>query len=135
MCLDNLHVDDDQWPKMVKWALPHKHRVKSANEVPEAERPKGCIKINKDTVDTFSQMLRDRLPGIPANTIANLVRIFGGADLISGVVPDDIYPVHLPTINSNAGIIPVPDMERFNPKPAFGGNTSYIIGPWSTAPP
>lgn len=25
-------------------------------------------------------------------------------------------------------LIPVPDMERFNPKPAFGGRTAYIWG-------
>ena len=49
--LDNLACDDDQWPKMVKWALTHKkQRVKSANEVPEAEHPKPCIKVKQETV-------------------------------------------------------------------------------------
>ena len=31
-------------------------------------------------------------------------------------------------VNSNAGIIPVPDLERFNPKPPFGNNMSYTWG-------
>ena len=72
-------------------------------------------------------MLRDRCPGIPANTITNLVKIFGASDLINGIVPGDIYTVHLPSksMKSTAGIIPVPDMERFNPKPPFGETTSY----------
>ena len=70
-------------------------------------------------------MLRDRCPGIPATTITNLISFFGGSDLINGVVPGDIYTVHLPTMKSTAGIIPVPDMERFNPKPPFGDTTSY----------
>ena len=110
---------------MVKWALTHKQGVKSANEVPEAERPKPCIKAKQETVDGFSQMLRDRCPGIPASTITNLVKIFGASDLINGVVPGDIYTVHLPTMKSTAGIISVPDVERFNPKPPFGQTTSY----------
>ena len=89
--LDNLICDDDQWPKMVKWALTQKQRVKSANEVLEAERPKPRIKVKQEKVDGFSQMLRDRCPGIPANTITNLVKIFGASDLINGIVPAHLY--------------------------------------------
>ena len=125
MYLDNLACEDDQWPKMVKWALHHKQRVKSANEVPEAERPKPCIKVKQETVDSVSQMLRDRCPGIPENTVTNLVNIFGASDLINGIVAGDIYILHLPTMKSTAGIIPVPDIARFNPKTPFGKTTSY----------
>ena len=125
---------------MVKWALTHKQRVKSANEVPEAKRPKPCIiRTSKKqwTPDGFSQMLRDRCPGILANTITNLVKIFGASDLISGIVPGDLYTVHLPSMKSTAGIIPVPDMERFNPKPPFGETVKplHTPGPWSMALP
>ena len=124
MYLDNLACDDDQWPKTVKWT--QKQRVRAANELPEDERPKPCIKVKQEAVTSFSQMLRDRCPGIPANTITNLVRIFGAADLINAAVPGDIYTSHLPTMRSTAGTIP--DLERLNPKPPFGGSASYTWG-------
>ena len=116
MYLDTFVMDDDHWPRLVEWAYRHIDRVQSPNEVPEAERPKPCIEIAKETVERFSSMLKTRLPGIPGHTIMNLVKVFGGADLINAVVPEDIYTLHLPTGNSTAGIIPVPDLERFNPK-------------------
>ena len=95
MYLDNLEMDDDHWPKMVDWAYGHPDRVQSPNEVPEAERPKPCIKIAKETVDRFSSMLKTRLSGIPGHTVMNLVKVFGGADLINAIVPEDIYTLHL----------------------------------------
>ena len=66
----------------------------------------------------------DVLASLPS-TITNLVKIFSASDLINGIVPGDIYTVHLSSMKSTAGIIPVPDMERFNPKPPFGETTSY----------
>ena len=121
-------MDDDHWPRMVEWAYNHPDRVLSPSEVPEADRPKPCIKIAKETVERFSTMLKSRLSGIPGNTVMNLVKVFGGADLINAVVPDDIYSLHLPTINSMAGIIPVPDLARFNPKDRFEGSTCWTWG-------
>ena len=106
---------------MVEWAYNHPDRVLSPSEVPEADRPKPCIKIAKETYDNFSTMIKNRLPGIP-------VKVFGGADLINAVNPADIYSLGLPTINSRAGIIPVPDMTRFNPKDPFGGRTAWTWG-------
>ena len=50
----------------------------------------------------------------------NLVKVFGAADLINAVVASDIHIVHLPTMKlTAAGIIPVPDLERFNAKLPF----------------
>ena len=67
------------------------------SEVPEADRLKPCIKIARDTLEKFSTMIKDRLPDIPGNTVTNLVKVFGGADLINAVNPDDIYSLELPT--------------------------------------
>ena len=63
--LDNLEMDDDHWPKMMEWAYRHPDRVQSPNEVPEAERPKPCIKIAQETVDRFSSMLKTPSLGHP----------------------------------------------------------------------
>ena len=92
-------MDDDHWPRMVEWAYNHPDRVLSPSEVPEADRPKPCIKIAKETVERFSTMLKSRLSGIPGNTVMNLVKVFGGADLINAVVPEDIYSLHLPILS------------------------------------
>ena len=121
-------MDDDHWAQMMEWAYNHPDRVLSPSEVPEADRPKPCIKIAKETYDNFSTMIKNRLPGIPGNTVMNLVKVFGGADSINAVNPADIYSLRLPTINSRAGIIPVPDMTRFNPKDPFGGRTVWTWG-------
>ena len=94
-------MDDDHWAKLVEWAYTHPERVLSPSEVPEAERPKPCVKIARDTLDRFSTMINERLPGIPGNTVTNLVKVFGGADLINSVNPDDIYSMELPTANLN----------------------------------
>ena len=97
MYLDNVEMDDDHWARMVEWAYNHPDRVLSPSEVPEADRPKPCIKIAKETYDKFSTMIKNRLPGIPGNTVMNLVKVFfGGADLINAVNPDDIYSLFPP---------------------------------------
>ena len=126
--LDNLEMDDDHWGKLVKWACKHPERVLSPSEVPEAERPRPNVKIARDTLETFRTMINDRLPGIPGNTVTNLVKVFSGSDLINAINPDDIYSLELPTVNSRAGFIPVPDMTRFNPKEPFGGRTVWTWG-------
>ena len=127
--LDNITCDDDQWVRCVEWARKHPQRVKAANELREADRPKPCIKSKQDAMRHFSEMLRDRCKeGIPAQAVNNLVKVFGAADLINAVVASDIHTVHLPDMKLTAGVIPVPDMERFNPKPAFGGSTSHTWG-------
>ena len=77
MYLDNLEMDDDHWAKLVEWAYNHPDRVLSPSEVPEADRLKPCIKIARDTLEKFSTMINDRLPGIPGNTVKNLVKVFG----------------------------------------------------------
>ena len=79
-------------------------------------------------MQNFSAMLRELCQGIPAQTINNLVKVFGAADLINAVVASDIHTVHLPTMKLTAGIIPVPDLERFNPKLPFGASTWYAWG-------
>ena len=112
----------------MKWAYKHPERVLSPSEVPEAERPRPNVKIARDTLDTFCSMINERLPGIPGNTVTNLVKVFSGSDLINAVNPDDIYSMELPTANAMAGFIPVPDMARFNPKEPFGGNTCWTYG-------
>ena len=89
--LDNLEIDDEHWGKLVKWAYKHPDRVLSPSEVPEAERPRPNVKIARDTLDKFCSMINERLPGIPGNTVTNLVRVFSGSDLINAVNPDDIY--------------------------------------------
>ena len=58
----------------------------------------------------------------------NLVRVFGGADLINALVEADIRTVNLPETKLTALIIPVPDLERFNPKPPFGNITAHTWG-------
>ena len=42
-------------------------------------------------------MINARLPGIRGNTVANLVRVISGSDLIHAVNPDDICSIELPT--------------------------------------
>ena len=95
MYLDNLEMDDDQWAKLVKWAYNHPDRVLSPSEVPEADRLKPCIKIARDTHEKFSAMIKDRLPDIAGNTVTNLVKVFGGADLINAVNPTST-PLNFP---------------------------------------
>ena len=126
--LDNLEIDDVHWGKLVRWAYKHPARVLSPSEVPEAEHLQPNVKIARDTLDNFCSLLNERLPGIPGNTVANLVKVFSGSDLINAVNPNDIYSMELPTANATAGFIPVPDMARFNPKEPFGGQTCWTYG-------
>ena len=64
--------------------------MKAANELPEADRPRPCTKINKMAWKHFSDMLRSKCQGIPSKTVENLVRVFGGADLLNALVEADI---------------------------------------------
>ena len=77
-------------------------------------------------------MLSERCQGIPAQTINNLVKVFGAADLINAVVASDIHTVNLATMKLTAGIIPVPDGPGLgtlqSEAPVFGGSTSYAWG-------
>ena len=101
----------------------------SCQRTPRSRSSKALhYKIKQEAVRHFSEMLRDRCKGIPAQTINNLVKVFGAADLINAVVASDIHTVHLPDMKLTAGVIPVPDLERFNPKLPFGGSTSHTWG-------
>ena len=73
-------------------------------------------------------MLRSKCQGIPSQTVQNLVRAFGGADLLNALVEADIRTISLPESKLTALIIPVPDLEPFNPKPPFGNVTTYTWG-------
>ena len=73
-------------------------------------------------------MIRSKCHGIPSKTVENLVGVVGGADLLNALVEDDIRTVNLPEAKNTALIIPVPDLERFNPKPPFGNVTTYTWG-------
>ena len=121
---DILHVTEmnswrtrSVWTQCVKWARNHPQRVKAANELPEADRPRPCTKINKTALKHFSDMLRSKCPGI-----------FGGADLLNALVEADIRTTSLPETKLTALIIPVPGLEWFNPKPPFGNVTTYTWG-------
>ena len=60
--------------------------------------------------------------------VEDLVRAFGGADLLNALAEADMRTVCLPEAKLIALIIPVPDLERFNPKPPFGNVTTYTWG-------
>ena len=70
-------------------------------------------------------MIHSKCHYIPSKTVEHLVHIFGGADLIRALVEADIRTVSLPETRRTALIIPVPDLERFNPKPPFGKATAH----------
>ena len=73
-------------------------------------------------------MIHSKCHHVPFKTVENLVRVFGGADLINALVEADIRTVNLPETKLTALIIPVPDLERFNPKPPFGNITAHTWG-------
>ena len=93
-----------------------------------AERPRPCPKIAQTKWDQFSAMIHSKCHYIPSKTVEQLVRIFGGADLIRALVEADIHTVSLPETKCTALIIPLPDLERFNPKPPFGKATAHTWG-------
>lgn len=109
----------------MQWALAHPERAKAANELPEAERPRPCIKIPSSVYNQFSDMISSKTRYVPSKTVENLVQIFGGSDLLRALVAADIKVINLPETKRMALIIPVPDMKRFNPKPAFGDSTAH----------
>ena len=79
--LDSTTCDDDHWAHCVKWARDHPHsRVKAANELLEAERPRPCPKITQTAWDQFSTMIHSKCHYVSSKTVEHLVRIFGGAD-------------------------------------------------------
>ena len=76
----------------------------------------------------FSGMINSKCHHVPSKTVENLVRIFGGAELISALVEADIRTDSLPETKLTALIIPIPDLERFNPKPPFGNVAAHTWG-------
>ena len=84
--------------------------------------------IDQNVYQNFIEALEGITNYIPAKAIQNLIHIFGGSDLLKAIVFKDIRVISLSETRKCALIIPVPDMERFNPKPAFGGRTTYTWG-------
>ena len=73
---------------------------------------------------------------VSARAIQNLIHIFGGSDLLNAIVLKDIRVISLKSLSETqkcALTIPVPDLERFNPKPAFGGTVRRTPGVWCMA--
>ena len=111
-------------------ALKHPHRVKAANELAESQRPCLMSKTAEELYQNFIKALEGIANYIPAKAIQNRINIFGGSDMLRAIVYKDISVISSSENRKSALIIPVPDMERFNPKPAFGGRT----GVWCTGP-
>ena len=87
--------------------------------------------------DQFSEMISSKTHFVPSKTIENLVQISGGSDLLRALVAADIRTINLLETKRTALIIPVPDMKRFNPKPAFGESTvihTWALVHWNSLP-
>ena len=102
-------------------------RVKAANDLGESERPRLKSKVDQNLYKNFITALEGIAKYIPARSTQNLVHIFGASDLLNAIVFKDIRVISLSEPRKCALIIPVPEMERFNPKPAVGG-TMYTWG-------
>ena len=102
--------------------------VKTANELAKSGRPRLKEKVDQNLYQNFITALEGITQYITARAIQNLIRIFGGSDLLNAIVFKDIRVIPLSEVRKCALIIPVPDMERLNPKPAFGGRTKYTWG-------
>ena len=91
----------------------------------QSPRPRLKSKIDQNLYQNFIKALEGITNYIPAKAIQNLIHIFGGSDLLRAIVFKDLRVISLSETRKCALIIPVPDMERFNPKPAFGGRATY----------
>ena len=119
---------DEDWPTTVKWALYHPERVKAGNELQDHEKP-----ILKTTYDghkakAFRQRCRQLAPDIPDKNLKHLIRTLAASDAFDHLVLDDLKVLDASSVSKKVLIAPLPNLERFEEKPAFRGSASNTWG-------
>ena len=112
----------------MKWALNHPERVKAGNELRDHEKP-----ILKTTYDgkkaaAFQQRCRQLAPDIPDKNIKQLIRTLAASDAFDHLDLNALKVLDASSVSKKVLIAPLPNLERFEEKPAFRGSASNTWG-------
>ena len=115
----------EEWARNIKFALNHPDRMRAANEIPAAERPKPSTTLDQEDYEKACEQLRQVDSRIPSDVIKKAVQLFFSTNLL----PDyDLSTYHVRELHSTnllALIMPLPDSSHFQMPPPFGNSQNY----------
>ena len=113
---------------MVKWALNHPERVKAGNELRDDEKPILRSKYDGRKAKAFRQRCRQLAPDIPDSNLQHMIKVLAASDAFDHLVLDDLKVLDANSVCKKVLIAPLPNLERFEEKPAFKGSASNTWG-------
>ena len=119
---------DEEWTNLVKWAWYHPGRVKAGNELRDHEKPIWKKTYNSKKAAAFQQRCRQLAPDIPDKNMNNLIRTLAASDAFDHLVLEDLKVLEASSVNKKVLIAPLPNLSRFEEKPAFKGTASNTWG-------
>ena len=117
-------LSHEEWISQVKFALNHKSKIQAACELPEDQRPRPLETVNKALLESAALTLANLASDIPSHKIKLVTHVLAGAGLLDSVNLHPAKVLHLPTTKKGALVIPMPTLEKFKPRPLFGGKTN-----------
>ena len=118
----------EEWAKKVKWALNHPERVKAGNELRDDEKPILRSRYDGKKARAFRQRCRQLAPDIPDSNLQHMIKVLAASDAFDHLVLDDLKVLDAHSVCKKVLIAPLPNLERFEEKPAFKGSASNTWG-------
>ena len=110
-----------EWIKWVKFGLNHKHRMKAAPELSEAEKPKPYRTIDHDRFHTAYSAIRSIDRRVPPEIAKLATHSISGSRLIDDIEISKAYLMELRVTNMLALEFPLPSISRFSLPEPFKG--------------
>lgn len=117
------------WINDVKFGLNHKHRMKSTNELTDAERPRIVKVVDEDQWYPARDAILDHDQCIPERIANDAANLLGAGGLLDDFESTMVSVVDLPATSTKALLIDVSNIDRFAMPPPFRKNASYTWAP------
>ena len=112
-----------EWIKKARFGLNHKHRMKAASELTDAEKPQPCLNVDHDQFQTAYNAIRSLDRAIPAEVAEMATHPISGSRLLDDHDLSKAYLMDLRVTNMMALVFSLPAISRFS-MPAI-----YHLGP------
>ena len=100
--------------------MNHPDRMRAANEIPAAERPKPTTTMDQEDYDKACEQLHQVDPRIPADVVKKAVQLLFSTNLLPGYDLSTCHLRELPTTSTLALIMPLPDTSHYQMPPPYG---------------
>ena len=116
----------DEWARHITYAMNHPDsRMRAANEIPAADRPKPSTTMDQEDYDKAREQLHEVDPRIPPDVVKKAVQLLFSTNLLPDYDLSTCHVRELPSTSTLALIMPLPDTSHFQMPPPYGKRQNH----------